>query len=156
MDRWEWEGDCWIDRDGRPRRFRERGPGAGWVNPDRENRTKSESPYAYSEYFVFRHGGRRDGYSWNFGKDTHADYSDRLWQWDYEKARKACEGIEGRMTHWGPDSASKFLSAYYGRPIECLALAEGCNPSSGYPYWIFWYRHAEVKPVSKPEKTEAL
>lgn len=110
-----------------------------WVNPERENFTKSDEPYRYSEFFLWRFGGRYTKRGWNFGKNVHSDYSDRLQQWDYAKWNRAVEGL-GRIDSWGQDGCSKVLTAYFGKPIEAIALAEGCNISNGYPYWIFWYR----------------
>ena len=63
--------------------------------------------------------------------------------WDYDKWREVAKDLP-RIDQWGADTCSKVLSAYWGKPITALALAEGCNPSSGYPYWIFWYKDASA------------
>lgn len=114
-------------------------PGYHFVDPTRENRTKEHWPYSYSEHYLW--GEREDG--------CEAVYSDRLAQWDGAKAVEAGKTVAGlncRYGYWGPEGTSKYLSAYFGKPVEAVAVAEGCNVSSGYPYWIFWFRDA--KPAS--------
>lgn len=106
-----------------------------WVYPERENRTRADWPYSYSDHFLWRDGSRESL------KDAHAEYSDRMQQWDGDKWRGACaEAPRTQVTHWGQDACTKFLTAYFGRPVTACALSEGCNVSSGYPYWVFWFR----------------
>jgi hypothetical protein len=113
------------------------GPKAGWVNPHQENRTKSQSPYAYSEFYHWK--------AEDFDPKTcSADYSDRLSQWDSIKYRAAWSLNKKRFEYYSPEECSKFLTEYYGKPIEATALVEGCNPSNGYEYYIFFYKRMEI------------
>jgi hypothetical protein len=113
--------------------------GGKWVDPDGLCREKSAWPYAYSEFYLF--GGKA-------GADASdaANYSDRLWEWDRAKAdRLWVEHCKGHRWDNAPiEKLDAFMSAYWERKLEVTALAEGCNPSNGYPYWIVWYRW--VKP----------
>lgn len=111
-----------------------------WVDPSRTN-GKDTHPYSYSEFFVFKTLPRDDVLR------LAGNYSDRLWQRDvtaFEAAVIAAGkvGSGQRFDQYTARQASAFLSAYWDKPIECVALAEGCNVSNGYPYWIFWYRDA--------------
>lgn len=115
--------------------------GYRFVDPTRECRTKEDWPYSYSEHYLW---GERE-------KGCEAVYSDRLAQWDHEKAAAALKGMSGRYGHWGKAGTSKYLSAYFGKPIEAVAVAEGCNVSNGYPYWVFWFRDA---PPILPEDSQ--
>lgn len=104
-----------------------------FVDPNRENRTKEDWPYSYSDHYLWG----------ECTEDSSAVYSDRLAQWDSDKAKAARDAVADLKCiygHWGKDGTSKYLSAYFGKPVEAVAVAEGCNVSSGYPYWIFWYR----------------
>lgn len=107
-------------------------PGYRWVDPHGQNRTKAHWPYSYSEHYLW--GSPRKG--------DEAVYSDRLAQWHdvaWKRAWAAVAPARG-FVQLGADGASKFLSAYYEKPIQATALAEGCNQSSGYPYWVLWFR----------------
>lgn len=126
------------------RRMR-RDPGSKWVDPNRTDE-KFSHPYSYSEFFLF--GSRAI-----IAKTKGADYSDRLWEWDYKKADKLWKRYVN--TGWAKATEkqlSRFISAYHGkgyRGLTVVALAEGCNPSNGYPYWILWY-----KPTPKTKKAK--
>lgn len=124
-----------------------RGPYAGWVSPGKENRTEQQSPYAYSEFFIFRDEKVRaadiGGIHAKYEKGIDAAYSDRLSQWDrqaFDRGIEACPN-KSRLRCWGQGDATVFLTAYFGKPTTAHALAEGCNVGNGYPYWIFWYSH---------------
>ena len=109
--------------------------GYRFVDPNRENRTKEDWPYSYSEFFLW---GEPE-------KGCEAVYSDRLAQWDYDKAAAAAKSVAdlgSRYGYWGKDGTSKYLTTYFGRPVEALAAAEGCNVGNGFPYWVFWFRDA--------------
>ena len=71
-------------------------------------------------------------------------YSDRLFQWDYEKHDRLCKkhfGNEGQ--YWNnrsPKSIQAFLRDYTeNQELILVGIMEGCNLSSGYPYWVFMY-----------------
>lgn len=103
-----------------------------WVDP-RRTREKSSHPYSYDEFYIWRD---RDL------TGSGADYSDRLAQWDYEKFRRCTAPFKKRFDHFSRADCARFLSDYFGRPIVATALVEGCNASSGYPYWIFFHKDA--------------
>ena len=70
----------------------------------------------------------------------HYDYSDRLWQWDYEKAKKSVEiadqsGAIPKSCKW----YEAYLSAYFDCSIEIKHIVVGVNRSNGYPYSVFGY-----------------
>ncbi len=69
-----------------------------------------------------------------------AVYSDRLYQWDQAAARKADAKYKMRFSVMGQKQVSDWLSIYFGYPVVCTALAEGCNRSNGYPYNILWFK----------------
>ncbi len=69
------------------------------------------------------------------------DYSDRLWQWDYDKADRATKianesSAQSKSCHW----YEAYLSAYFGRRIEIKHILAGYNISNGQPYCVFGYR----------------
>jgi hypothetical protein len=107
--------------------------GREYVDPSRVNSTQEEAPYSYSEFFHFGNHAEIDMYK------TEANYSDRLSQWNYDQYRSACAMLTGRFEHCGSQQVSDFLSHYFEKPVVAVAMAEGCNPSSGYPYFIFWH-----------------
>ncbi len=76
-------------------------------------------------------------------KDLNYDYSDRLWEWDYNKAKLSSE--TATATDATPKSArwyEAYLSAYFDKPIEIVHILAGYNVSNGYPYAVFGYRDA--------------
>ncbi len=110
-------------------------PAVDWVDPELcGTRMRYDNPYNYSPSFVFRTQPN--------AQLKNATYNDRMQQWDWKKYELASEAVRLRgrtFSDLSRDECSKFLSVYYGKPVVCTALAEGCNGSNGYPYWIFWY-----------------
>lgn len=104
-----------------------------WVDPNGQRRTKSEAPYGYSEFYL---AGGPEGRA----LATDAVYSDRLYQWNSEKYAACSKAVKQGWQSMSLKQASKWMSLYYGKAIEVTALAEGCNISNGYPYWIIWLR----------------
>lgn len=116
-----------------------------WVDPHRENRRKEDWPYSYSDHYLWGVGAKGD----------HAVYSDRLHQWSAENWERAWKAIgQKRFDQFSRDDADKFMSAYLDKPAKVSALAEGCNVSSGYPYWIIWYSEIEAQSVSSHQREE--
>jgi hypothetical protein len=78
-----------------------------------------------------------------YGKQCKTDecnYSDRLYEWDYEaaeRASKACEeaGLRSRTAR----QVETWLSAYHGKPVTLRYILGGCNWSSGYAYYVYGY-----------------
>lgn len=105
-----------------------------WVDPKR-TRGKHSHPYAYDAFYHWRD---------RHIKRAHAVYHDRMQQWDWDKFEKARKLITGKWFYeCTREELSAFLSAYFDKEIKAVALVEGCNQTSGYPYWVFYYR--EVK-----------
>jgi hypothetical protein len=105
-----------------------------WVDPTKRNE-KYSHPYSYSEFFHF--GSRRIIKE----KGVHGEYSDRIWGWDHAKAERLQKELVGcRWEHASRAQLSAFMSAFHGRKLTVVALAEGCNPSNGYPYKIIWFK----------------
>ncbi len=77
-------------------------------------------------------------------KDLNYDYSDRLWEWDYNKAKRSSEiasgtGATARSVRW----YEAYLSAYFDKPIEIVHILAGFNVSNGDPYAVFGYKDAD-------------
>lgn len=98
-------------------------------------RTIQEYPYSYDPFLIWSN---------NYHKDDHVLYSDRLYQWNFEKFNRCCYKVWKNMGQWfderSPKSIEKFLSLYLEKPICLTGIEQGCNVSNGYPYWIFFYK----------------
>ena len=97
-------------------------------------------PYNYDEYVIWKDE--------DFDKEKYsAVYSDRLWQWNYEKYNKCCQTVfknKGQMfDNREPKEIEEFLIMYFDKKIKLTAVIKGCNLSTGYPYWIFIYEDLE-------------
>lgn len=71
------------------------------------------------------------------------DYSDRLWQWDSEKAEQAAKtanasGAKLKTARW----YQTYLSAYFDKAVEVRHILAGWNRVTGYSYAVFGYRDA--------------
>jgi len=98
-------------------------------------RTKWEYPYSYDPFLTWKN---------NFIKNkSNAVYSDRLMQWDFKKFNKCCKKVWGNEGQYfynrEPEDIEKFLNLYWSKEIKLTTIEEGCNVSSGYPIWIFYY-----------------
>lgn len=122
-----------------------------WVNPFQANYTKDKHPYGFSEYFVWIVGGVKPMQSLSdinavTDPGVQAMYSDRMQQSKPDAWKRALQSIreDCRMLtqHLSPHEATKFLTAYVGKPVEACALVEGCNISNGYSYFIFYWKDA--------------
>ena len=135
MSRGNWGDDGYSLLYGHPINYFDDG---FWVYPDGPKRSKLQYPYSYSEFYLFGH------------KDVPHDdaaYSDRMEMWDYEKYHQLWkEHVGAHFTQAGKARMTAFMSGYWGRKVECTAMAEGCNVSNGYPYYIVWWKELEKKP----------
>jgi len=108
------------------------------LNGKMVKRTPWTHPYNYDEFVVWESGTKRG---------CSADYSDRLLQWDRQKFEECCLKVFGNkgqsFDNRTPEAIEKFLCLYYKEPIYLTTIVQGCNASSGYPYWIFFYNRAE-------------
>lgn len=72
------------------------------------------------------------------------DYSDRLWQWDYTKAKNASKAAtEAGLTAGSPHWYEHYLSTYFGKPVKLVHIIGGVNVSNGYEYFAFGYKGEE-------------
>jgi hypothetical protein len=83
-------------------------------------------------------------------KGLHYDYSDRLWEWDWNKASAASDaattsGARLKTAAW----YEAFLSAYYARPVVVHHILAGYNLATGYPYAVFGYTFADAEPSAE-------
>jgi hypothetical protein len=68
-------------------------------------------------------------------------YDDRLYQWDYEKAKSSREEVL-RDKKIKPHTCAfyeKWLSLYYSKPIDLRHILIGVNVSSGFQYMVFGF-----------------
>ncbi len=110
------------------------------INPEADehgkpvSRTKSEHPYSYDGFVVWRGGENKEA------NDT--VYSDRLLQWDYEKYNRLSVkhfGNKGQtFSDREPKKIEAFLRDWCDAPeLKLVFVMEYCNASSGYPLWRF-------------------
>lgn len=114
----------------------------GWVdltyrdldgNPVKKN--KSDNPYSYDSFVVWNDGCNK--------LTSDVIYSDRLWQWDSKKYNTCCMEVWGNQGQYfnnrEPKDIELFLIKYLGKEIKLRAIMEGCNMSSGFPIWEFYF-----------------
>jgi hypothetical protein len=69
------------------------------------------------------------------------DYSDRILQWDYDKATKAWDKARAKFTPNSPAFFQEYLRIFFDAPnLELVGVQAGFNVSNGYPYQVFGYR----------------
>lgn len=100
--------------------------------------------YSYDPYFLYRAD--------TFNPDTMSgEYSDRMWEWDHDKFDRCVNAVwpdsrHGQsFYHDDPKDITKFLELYFGYPVVLHGILQGCNVSSGYPYWIFVFTKVEIQ-----------
>jgi hypothetical protein len=107
------------------------------LNGEPVEKTKEQYPYSYDTYVVWK-GNYKKG-------EGNTVYSDRLFQWDWEKYNRCCEEVWGNKGQYfdnrTPKDIEKFLRLYTDKQIKLTAILEGCNWSTGYPVWIFIYEN---------------
>lgn len=110
-------------------------------------KNKQEYPYSYDEFLQWEKKlGDFKGYGTD--KEIHGLYSDRLFQWDPKKYNQICRDVfDNEGQYWNsrsPKDTEKFLQLYLDDPTVTLQwIIEGCNPGSGFPYWVFGYKKDE-------------
>lgn len=69
------------------------------------------------------------------------NYSDRIWQWDWNKADAANKASLEKGLH--RDSAARYevyLRLYFDKPdLKLVHIMAGYNLATGYPYRVFGY-----------------
>ncbi len=100
-------------------------------------RTPESHQYSYDPYVT-----------WRGGENEEVDdvvYSDRLHQWDGKKYDELCKKHFGDEGQWfsgrTPESIEAFLRDYNNNQnIKLILIMQGCNVSSGYPFWTFHFK----------------
>lgn len=91
-------------------------------------KTKYTHPYSYDPFVLWKGKGDANG----------SVYTDRLYQWDYEKAdRLGKKHMPGkRWDNAQPSQIEAFLREYLDAPdLKLVKIIEYCNVSNGYPVW---------------------
>ena len=103
-------------------------------------RTQSDHPYSYDEFVVYKNDLYR--------KDDGAMCSDRMRDWNPAKFRR-CVAMtwprtpDSQVFHGKkPKDVQAFIRRYLDENVVLTAILQGCNKSSGYPYWVFLYHKA--------------
>lgn len=106
------------------------------INGKPVERDRYSHPYNYDPFMIWKgdYNAKLDG----------AVYSDRLYSWDnvkYDKCHREVWGNESQLfNNCSPESIEKFLSLYFDKDVTLTGVEQGCNVSTGFPYWIFYYR----------------
>lgn len=76
-------------------------------------------------------------------KGASYEYSDRLWQWDWDKADQANKQAREQHGDTNTNTAvfcETFLRLYFDKPnLIVVHLISGVNRSNGYPYVVYGY-----------------
>lgn len=125
-----WKSSPYIDWEGNP-----------------VERTKHTHPYSYDAYVQHK---VKDKYQ-------QAVYDDRMQQWDAKKYEEAMKNNFKSGEWWHnrtPEKVEGFLRDYYDKPdLKLVGIMEGCNESSGYPYWVFMFDcNFKMKSLKKKKK----
>lgn len=108
-------------------------------------RTRSEYPYSYDGYVEWRGGHNSE--------ITDTVYSDRLYQWDWEKYNRCRNEVYGNAGQYFDgyqehDKIEKLLQLYMNEPkLKLILVMQYCNMSSGYPLWRFDYNIPKTETV---------
>ena len=82
-------------------------------------------------------------HNFNNGLDANSTvYSDRLYQWDYEKYNELCWKYFGNHGQYWSGRDTKLIEAFLrdyidDQTIVLCRIEETVNQSSGYPLWRF-------------------
>ena len=94
-----------------------------------------DMPTFRSDQVVF--GKEEDGLNW--------EYSDRLWGWDWDKAKAAWQkSIDECHTKGSADQVESFLSLYFGKPVDLVCVISGVNRGNGYPYNVYGFKYGAL------------
>lgn len=93
-------------------------------------------PYTYDPFLIYFNEKAES-------ESTVTIYSDRLWQWDYDKYNLLCKkhfGNEGQIwENREPEKIQAFLCDWTGKEVILIANIQYVNMLSGYPVWRFDY-----------------
>lgn len=110
--------------------------------------TSKEQTLAYPHYSDERWRNAQLIYGTQ-GKTDEGAYSDRLWQWNYEAAKRASEATKGM----GRTAAmwEAWLSEYYQRPVVVRYILGGVNWSTGYDYYYVGFDYTATPPPHRKQ-----
>lgn len=105
--------------------------------PD-QTRSPKECPYSFDAYFIWKTAAH---------KGANVNYSDRMYQADYDKATKAFSAVQkgNRAQSLTMREARAVIDIYYDGKYDCVAYGLSCNQSTGYEIGIFWLREKKVQ-----------
>lgn len=88
------------------------------------------NPYWDKEHTIF--GAKELGLEYQ--------YSDRLEQFDYDKAKKARIDASKKHPKFNAAYVQEYLTQYYGKPIILRHVIGGVNRSNGYNYYVYGFK----------------
>ncbi len=118
------------------------------------SKTPETNPYNYDEFVLYKSDLYRKG--------QHADYSDRLWEYDHKHFESCTEKVWGNHGQYfgerasNPEKIEEFLTLYNRKPTILTAIVQGCNVSNGYPYWVFFYVYSDEAAKTRSEETKTI
>jgi hypothetical protein len=73
-------------------------------------------------------------------KPQQINYSDRLLEWDYDAHKRGCDAQKAAdINRRTAENFQVYLEAYHQCKVDLLVIMGGCNVSSGYEYYVFFY-----------------
>lgn len=73
-------------------------------------------------------------------KTNECNYSDRLYQWDYEAADRASKSCkEAGLDQRTAQGIEAWLGFYHQKPVKLRYIFGGSNRANGYPYYVYGY-----------------
>jgi hypothetical protein len=82
------------------------------------------------------------GYEWVKGATY--NYSDRIWQWDWDKADVSRKAVDESLDRRSPAFIQAWLRLYFDKPdLELVHVMAGFNVSNGYSYQVYGYKDGE-------------
>ena len=106
------------------------------INGKRCERLPMDYPYSYSAFCLYK----------NEWKPTdEAEYTDRLAgsYENYDRIKEECLGRGDYFSSYETKDIEKFLQKLLNKDVILTGVEEECNYSSGYPYWILYFRQRE-------------
>lgn len=96
-------------------------------------------PYSYDDYVQWETSDFKY-------EECKVAWSDRLFQFDHKRYDNCCMEVWGNkgqvFSGREPEQIEYFLRLYLDQPdLKLHGIVNGCNSSSGYPYWIFFYKN---------------
>ena len=97
-------------------------------------REPEDFPYSYTRFCIFKYGWKQAD------PVVFTDRLSKLYEEKYDKLFKRYLGDGQYYSTKNPISIEKFLSNLLGKRLMLTGIEEECNASTGYPYWLLYYR----------------